>query len=79
MVGRRKPLMCLCFEYVAAPLVSQTEVDEMTDDIVRELHEVIVSIGGVASPGKRSAKTRAQEALKGMRTGHGGQGYMREP
>ncbi len=38
------------------------EPDEMTDDFVRDLHEVIVSM--CARPyGKRSARNRAQKAL----------------
>jgi len=38
------------------------QAEEMTDDIVRDLHEVIVSMCSRLY-GKRSAKNRAQKAL----------------
>jgi predicted site-specific integrase-resolvase len=43
------------------------EPEEMTDDIVRDLHEVIVSICARLY-GKRSAKNRAKKALEAMQT-----------
>jgi predicted site-specific integrase-resolvase len=39
----------------------------MTDDIVRDLHEIIVSMCARLY-GKRSAKNRAQKALAAMQT-----------
>ncbi|CAB4242911.1 Predicted site-specific integrase-resolvase (fragment) [Methylacidimicrobium sp. AP8] len=39
--------------------------DEMTDDIVRDLHEVIVSMCARLY-GKRSARNRAEKALKAI-------------
>ncbi|CAB4242878.1 Predicted site-specific integrase-resolvase (fragment) [Methylacidimicrobium sp. AP8] len=39
--------------------------DEMTDDIVRDLHEVIVSMCARLY-GKRSAQNRAKKALKAI-------------
>lgn len=56
------------FEYVESALAAQgrkvvvMESEEMTDDIVRDLHEVIVSMCARLY-GKRSAKNRAQKAL----------------
>jgi predicted site-specific integrase-resolvase len=56
------------FEYVEAALQAQgrkvivVEPDEMTDDIVRDLHEVIVSTC-TRLYGKRSAKNRAKKAV----------------
>jgi predicted site-specific integrase-resolvase len=41
------------------------EPEEMTDDIVRDLHEVIVSMCARLY-GKRSAKNRAKKALEAM-------------
>lgn len=56
------------FEYVESALAAQgrkvvvIEPDEMTDDIGRDLHAVIVSMGAQLY-GKRSARNRAQKAL----------------
>lgn len=68
VVEHRERLMRFGFEYVEAALAAQgrriivMEPDEMTDDIVRDLHEVIVSMCARLY-GKRSAKNRAQKAL----------------
>lgn len=68
VVEHRERLMRFGFEYVEAALAAQgrkvivIEPDEMTDDIVRDLHEVIVSMCARLY-GKRSAKNRAQKAL----------------
>jgi predicted site-specific integrase-resolvase len=56
------------FEYVESSLSAQgreivvIDTEELTDDIVRDLHEVIVSMCARLY-GKRSAKNRAQKAL----------------
>ncbi len=56
-------------EYVEAALAAQgrklmvIEPDEMKDDIVRDLHEVIVSLCARLY-GKRSAKNRAKRAVE---------------
>ena len=56
------------FEYVQACLQAQArkviviEPEEMSDDVVRDLHEVIVSMCARLY-GKGSAKKRAQKAL----------------
>ena len=71
VVEHRERLMRFGFEYVEAALAAQgrkiivIEPDEMTDDIVRDLHEVIVSICARLY-GKRSAKNRAQKALNAI-------------
>jgi predicted site-specific integrase-resolvase len=68
VVEHRERLMRFGFEYVESALAAQgrkiivIEPDEMTDDIVRDLHEVIVSMCARLY-GKRSAKNRAQKAL----------------
>lgn len=68
VVEHRDRLMRFGFEYVEAALAAQgrkvlvIEPEEMTDDIVRDLHEVIVSMCA-RRYGKRSAKNRAQKAL----------------
>jgi predicted site-specific integrase-resolvase len=68
VVEHRERLMRFGFEYVEAALAAQgrkiivIEPDEMTDDIVRDLHEVIVSMCARLY-GKRSAKNRAKKAL----------------
>jgi predicted site-specific integrase-resolvase len=57
------------FEYVEAALLAQgrtlpvIEPDEMKDDIVRDLHEVIISLCARLY-GKRSAKNRAKRAIE---------------
>ena len=71
VVEHRERLMRFGFESVEAALAAQgrkiivIEPDEMTDDIVRDLHEVIVSICARLY-GKRSAKNRAQKALNAI-------------
>ncbi len=73
VVEHRDRLMRFGFEYVEAALAAQgrrivvIEAEEMTDDIVRDLHEVIVSMCARLY-GKRSAKNRAQKALAAMQT-----------
>lgn len=59
------------FEYIEATLAAQNrkilviEPDEIADDIVRDLHEVIVSMCARLY-GQRSAKTRAKKALDAL-------------
>lgn len=71
LVEHRDRLMRFGFEYVESALAAQgrkvlvMEAEEMTDDIVRDLHEVIVSMCARLY-GKRSAKNRAQKALKAL-------------
>jgi predicted site-specific integrase-resolvase len=67
----RDRLMRFGFEYVEASLAAQNrrivvvEPDEMTDDIVRDLHEVIVSMCARLY-GKRAARNRAKKALDAL-------------
>jgi len=69
IVEHRDRLMRFGFEYVEASLAAQgrsllvIEQDEMKDDIVRDLHEVIVSLCARLY-GKRSAKNRAKKAIE---------------
>ena len=71
LVEHRDRLMRFGFEYVEAALAAQgrtvvvIEPEAMTDDIVRDLHEVIVLMCARLY-GKRSAKNRAQKALDAM-------------
>ncbi len=71
VVEHRDRLMRFGFEYVESALAAQgrklvvIEPDEMTDDIVRDLHEVIVSMCARLY-GKRSAAHRAQKALDAL-------------
>lgn len=71
LVEHRDRLMRFGFEYVESALSAQgrkllvMESEEVTDDIVRDLHEVIVSMCARLY-GKRSAKNRAQKALDAM-------------
>ena len=71
VVEHRDRLMRFGFEYVESALAAQgrkvlvVEDEEMTDDIVRDLHEVIVSMCARLY-GKRSAKNRAQKALNAL-------------
>ena len=71
LVEHRDRLMRVGFEYVESALAAQgrkllvMESEEVTDDIVRDLHEVIVSMCARLY-GKRSAKNRAQKALDAM-------------
>ena len=68
LVEHRDRLMRFGFEYVESALSAQgrkvvvMETEEMTDDSVRDLHEVIVSMCARLY-GKRSARNRAQKAL----------------
>ena len=69
VVEHRDRLMRFGIEYVEAALAAQgrtlmvIEPEEMTDDIVRDLHEVIVSLCARLY-GKRSAKNRAKRAIE---------------
>lgn len=69
LVEHRDRLMRFGIEYVEAALAAQgrtlmvIEPDEMKDDIVRDLHEVIVSLCARLY-GKRSAKNRAKRAIE---------------
>lgn len=71
VVEHRERLIRFGFEYVEAALAAQgrriivMEPDEMNDDIVRDLHEVIVSMCARLY-GKRSAKNRAQKAMDAL-------------
>jgi len=71
VVEHRDRLMRFGFEYVEAALMAQhrrvvvIEPEEVTDDIVRDLHEVIVSMCARLY-GKRSAKNRAKKALEAL-------------
>jgi predicted site-specific integrase-resolvase len=69
VVEHRDRLMRFGFEYVEAALAAQgrtlmvIEPEERKDDIVRDLHAVIVSLCDRLY-GKRSAKSRARRAMK---------------
>jgi predicted site-specific integrase-resolvase len=71
LVEHRDRLMRFGFEYVESALTAQgrkvivIESEEVTDDIARDLHEVIVSMCA-RQYGKRSAKNRAQKALNAI-------------
>ena len=71
IVEHRDRLMRFGFEYVESTLAAQgrsvmvIEPEEMTDDIVRDLHEVIVSMCARLY-GKRSAKNRAKKAMDAL-------------
>lgn len=71
LVEHRDRLMRFGFEYVEAALAAQgrkvfvIEAEEVADDIVRDLHEVIVSMCARLYD-KRSAKNRAQKALNAI-------------
>ncbi|EQD77307.1 Resolvase domain protein, partial [mine drainage metagenome] len=71
VVEHRDRLMRFGFEYVESALAAQgrkvvvIEPDEVTDDIVRDLHEVIVSMCARLY-GKRCARHRAQKALDAL-------------
>ncbi len=68
LVEHRERLMRFGFEYVEAALAAQgrriivVEPEEMSDDAVRDLHEVIVSMCARLY-GKQSARNRAKRAL----------------
>lgn len=71
LVEHRDRLMRFGFEYVEAVLASQgrkvvvMEKEETADDIVRDLHEVIVSMCARLY-GKRSAAHRAKKAMAAL-------------
>jgi predicted site-specific integrase-resolvase len=71
VVEHRDRLMRLGFEYVEAALAAQgRRVDvidggEISDEIVRDLHEVIVSMCARLY-GKRAAKNRAKKAMEAI-------------
>ena len=71
MVEHRDRLMRFGLEYVEATLAAQgrrvmvVDGSEITDDIVRDLHEVIVSMCARLY-GKRAAKNRAKKAIEAM-------------
>jgi predicted site-specific integrase-resolvase len=71
LVEHRDRLMRFGFEYVEGALAAQgrkvvvIEAEEIADDVVRDLHEVIVSMCARLY-GKRSAKNRAQKALNAL-------------
>lgn len=75
IVEHRDRLMRFGIEYVEAALAAQgrklmvVETSEMTDDIVRDLHEVIVSLCARLY-GKRSAKNRARRAIEAATGDH---------
>jgi len=69
VVEHRDRLMRFGIEYVEAALAAQgrklmvVDTDEMKDDMVRDLHEVIVSLCARLY-GKRSGKNRAKRAIE---------------
>jgi len=71
LVEHRDRLARFGFEYIEATLAAQgrkimvIEPEEMADDIVRDLHEVIVSMCARLY-GQRSAKARAKKALEAI-------------
>ena len=71
VVEHRDRLMRFGFEYVEAALAAQgrrvvvIDAGEITDDSVRELQEVIVSMCARLY-GKRSAKNRAKKAIEAL-------------
>jgi len=71
VVEHRDRLMRFGLEYVEATLAAQgrrvmvVDGSEITDDIVRDLHEVIVSMCARLY-GKRAAKNRAKKAIEAM-------------
>ena len=72
VVEPRDRLMRLGFEYVEAALAAHgrkvivVDADEVQDDIVRNLHEVLVSLGARLY-GKRAAGNRAARAMEALR------------
>lgn len=74
VVEHRDRLVRFGFEYVEAALLAQgrkilvVEQGELKDDIVRDLHEVIVSLCARLY-GRRSAKNRAERAMKAVTDG----------
>ena len=71
LVEHRDRLVRFGFEYIEASLAAQgrkvmvIEPDEVTDDIVRDLHEVIVSMCARLY-GKRAAANRAKKAIEAL-------------
>ncbi len=71
VVEHRDRLMRFGFEYLEATLAAQNrrivviDPDEVTDDVVRDLHEVIVSMCARLY-GKRSAEHRARKAIDAL-------------
>jgi predicted site-specific integrase-resolvase len=71
VVEHRDRLMRFGFAYVEAALAAQgrrvvvIDAGEITDDMVRDLHEVIVSMCARLY-GKRSAKNRARKAIEAI-------------
>ncbi len=71
VVEHRDRLMRFGFEYVESALAAQgrrilvIEPDEVADDIVRDLHEVIVSMCARLY-GKRAATNRAKKAMEAL-------------
>ena len=71
LVEHRDRLARFGFEYIEASLSAQgrrlvvVEPSEMDDDIVRDLHEVIVSLCGRIY-GKRAAKNKADKAIEAI-------------
>jgi putative resolvase len=71
IVERRDRLAGFGFEYIEAALAAQgrkivvVEAKEVDDDVVRDLHEVIVSMCARLY-GKRSARHRADRAVQAI-------------
>lgn len=71
LVEHRDRLVRFGFEYIEASLAAQgrkvmvIEPDEVMDDIVRDLHEVIVSMCARLY-GKRAAANRAKKAIEAL-------------
>ena len=75
LVEHRDRLMRFGFDYIESSLAAQgrkiiaIEAQEVTDDVVRDLHEVIVSMCARLY-GKRSAKNRAKKAIDVISEAH---------
>ena len=73
IVEHRDRLMRFGFEYVEQALLAQgrkivvVETQDVADDIVRDLHEIVVSVCARIY-GKRSAKNRAKKAMAAIET-----------
>jgi predicted site-specific integrase-resolvase len=71
VVEHRERLARFGFDYIEASLCAQgrrievVEEGEMADDVVRDLHDVIVSTCARLY-GRRSAKNRADRAMKAL-------------
>lgn len=74
VVEHRDRLMRFGFEYLESSLAAQNrkiiviENDEVSDDVTRDLHEVIVSLCARLY-GKRSARNRAKKAMSALEEG----------